>query len=159
MAVCESMMTLLLASVEGTLDAEGRERLAAHVSACASCRRALTEQTVVKRALAEMPLPPVSPDFAARVRQRVSPPRWLELANWRAWTLRLVPVAAALIALLVVLPTHNETSNAPPESLSSIIDSWTSAGAGPSASDVQLLLNPDAHPNALLDAALEASSR
>jgi hypothetical protein len=110
----------------------------------------------VKRTLASMPLAPVSADFAWRVRQRVAP-RWLDMANWRAWTLRLVPVAAALIAMLLILPGRGETVDTQAQSLSSVIDSWT-ATAGASGSDVELLLDPQAHPNALLNAALQGAT-
>jgi anti-sigma factor RsiW len=159
MAACESMIPLVLASVEGTLDRAGHDRLTAHLATCPACRRAAAEQAMVKRTLAAMPLAPVSADFAARVRQRVTPPRWLDVANWRTWTLRLVPVTAALVALLVVLPVQGDTADAQAQSLSNVIDSWTAAATGASGSDIELLLDPDAHPNALLNAALQESSR
>src|SRR5262245_9416970 len=100
MAVCESMVPVILASVEGTLDATGETRLAAHVAECPGCRRALDEQKAVKHLLATLPPVTVSPDFAARVRQRVAQSiRWWEFADWRVWTLGLAPVAALLVLL------------------------------------------------------------
>lgn len=94
------MVGLILASVEGTLDASTRAVLEAHAARCVGCQRALDEQAAVKRMLADLPPVQVSRGFAARVRERVDPrPWWMPAGNWRLWTLRLGPVAALLMIL------------------------------------------------------------
>jgi anti-sigma factor RsiW len=171
MSVCEPMVSLMLRSVEGDLDAADRD-LVTHLAGCPACAQALAVQVAVKRALADLPLAEVSTDFAARVRARVAPPQWLDAFNWQGWTIRLAPVAV-LLALLAVLPAQRGSStDATTQTVSGAIDAWTasSAGAGAgsldttvdaasSSSHMQLLLNPDADPNALLAAALEGASR
>jgi anti-sigma factor RsiW len=169
MTVCEAIVPLMLRSVEGDLDAGDRELLVSHLARCPACTQALAVQAAVKRALADLPLAEVSTDFAARVRARVAPPQWLDAFNWRAWTIRLAPIAA-LLALLAVLPAQRGASTDTTQTVSGVLDAWTASSAGASshdtagdatssASQMQLLLNPDADPNALLAAALEGASR
>jgi hypothetical protein len=59
------------------------------------------EQERVADVLRSMPPPDVRGDFVARVRARIeampdAAPGWFGLADFRAWTLRLAPVAFAL---------------------------------------------------------------
>jgi len=153
MAVCDDMVPLVLGAAEGTLDEAARARLDAHVARCAGCRDALAGQVFVRAALGELAFAPVSPGFAARVRQRVEPRSWwLTIVNWRAWTLRLAPVAA-LLCLLAWWPRGDETTTRMP--LTSVVHSWA-AGA---ESHSTLLFDPDADSSALVSAALGESSR
>ena len=110
MSACESMVGLILASVEGALDPSSRARLEAHAATCAGCRRALDEQAAVKRMLAGLPAVEVSRGFAARVRERVEQrPWWMPAGNWRLWTLRLAPIAA-LLTILAWLPLQSDAT-------------------------------------------------
>lgn len=145
------MVPVILASVEGTLDAAGESRLAAHAAACPGCRRALDEQKAVKHLLATMPAVDVSPDFAARVRQRVAQSiRWWEFADWRVWTLRLAPVAA-LLALLAWVPTSGDaTTSTSVTTLASVLDSWATGAAAASDTPLPSLLNPEIDARTLL---------
>ena len=144
MAVCESMVPAILASVDDTLDAPGRMRLAAHVAECPACRRALDEQKAVKQLLATLPAVAVSRHFAARVRQRVTQSiRWWELADWRVWTLRLAPVAA-LLALLAWMPFASETT------LSNALDAWATAASSTADGPLRSILNPEIDARTLL---------
>lgn len=154
MTSCESMIGLILRSLDDTLDTEGREHLAAHLAGCPACRRAAAEQRAVAEALGRLTFEPVSDDFAARVRQRIMPPPWLDVANWRMWTLRLAPVAA-LLAVLAWLPLERDESQA--QSLSAALESWAKGSARDS--NVELLLTPGADANALLAAAIEDSTQ
>jgi anti-sigma factor RsiW len=166
MTDCAEIRTLLVRAVDDTLDAAGREMLSAHVVSCESCRRTLAAQRAVRQALAELPMASVTADFAARVRERVSA-RWVDVFDFRVWTLRLAPVAA-LLALLAVLPARGAStaSDGTSETASALLDSWRASQLGTSAtgtesgaSHMQLLLNPDADPHALLAAALEETTR
>jgi hypothetical protein len=74
--------------------------VAAHVGSCAVCQRAIGEQRQARRLLQAPALDLVPPSFAAAVRARLdssTEPGWLDLVNWRAWTVGLTPVAAALV--------------------------------------------------------------
>jgi anti-sigma factor RsiW len=166
---CTSMARSILASVEGTIAPDAREALAAHLEICAACRTALAEQRGIKRLLADLPLATVSTDFAARVRQRVAPLSWLDFVNWRAWTLRLAPVAVALMLLLAWLPARSAIStasiNAQTDTIAAALDSWaastvTSATSSStsSASHLPMLLNPNVDGNALVAAAIGDST-
>jgi hypothetical protein len=98
-------------------------------------------------------MPAVAPDFAARVRQRVAGRLvWLDLANWRAWTLGMMP-AAALLALSLWLPLQRDAS----WSMAAVLDYW---GRGATSDqEMQMLLDPDIDAGAVLDTALAAPSR
>src|SRR5262249_13795163 len=52
---------------------------------------------------------PVSADFLARVNARIDGTAgWLGLADFRAWTLGLVPAAAALVLLAILWPSSTQ---------------------------------------------------
>jgi anti-sigma factor RsiW len=156
MADCDDMIPLILGAVEGTLDDPGRARLSAHLEQCSRCVESYEDQRSVRAALGAMTHGPVSPGFAARVRERLAPrPSWLDLTNWRAWTLRLAPVAL-LLSVLAWWPSGRQaTTEVPAGSLSSMVQSW-SAGAG---SDTVILVDPAADATSLMSAALGEASR
>jgi predicted anti-sigma-YlaC factor YlaD len=90
--------------VDGGLDAADRARLEAHAAACAACREAWAAQQTVARLVRARPSADVPPGFAARVAARLDEPEtWFGLAEWRAWTWRLVPVAVALFVVAAVV--------------------------------------------------------
>jgi hypothetical protein len=93
-------------------------------------------------------MPPVSRDFAARVRQRtVGRLAWLDVANWKAWTLGMMP-AAALLVLALWLPLQRDAS----WSMTAVLDYW-SRGAT-SDQEMQMLLDPNTDASAVLDSAV-----
>lgn len=109
MTSCERMLPLIVRAADGALSVAERAALDEHLFSCAGCREALSGQTAVSRALAEMPFDAAPPGFAARVRARIEArPGVIDLFNWRAWTLRLAPVAA-LVGLLAWLPSSQTT--------------------------------------------------
>jgi len=90
----------------------------------------------------------VSPDVTARVRQRTSGRlAWLDAANWRAWTLAMMP-AAALLVLALWLPLRRDAS----WSMTAVLDFW-SRGAT-SDQEMQMLLDPNTDASAVLDSAV-----
>jgi hypothetical protein len=152
------MVGLILASVEGTLDPSSRALLEAHAASCAGCRRALDEQTAVKRMLADLPPAAVSRGFAARVRERLEPrPWWMPAGNWRLWTLRLAPIAA-LLTILAWLPLQSDaTGSATTTAPVSALESWATAavaggasGTGERDASLPQLLDPSVHAHTLL---------
>jgi hypothetical protein len=107
------------------------------------------DQELVAAILASMPQPDVPADFLSRVNARIDQTAgWLGLADFRLWTLRLAPLAAALGVLAVLWPAASTTNTA-------IVPATTAAvGFSPaSAADWQ----KDVSADALLEAALQSS--
>lgn len=117
------------------------------------------EQELVAATLASAPPPDVSRSFLARVNARIDAEReagWLGLADFRSWTLRLAPAAAAM-ALLAGLWSGGDA-----DSSLSTASSFSSASAAPaqtftpsSADDWQ----EDVSGNAMIEAALTGGIR
>jgi anti-sigma factor RsiW len=94
---CRENEGLLARAADGALEAAEEAALQAHLETCANCRAALAEQRAVRDALAARPILYAQPDFAARVAAAIEADRsWLDRLDFRVWTWRLVPVAAAL---------------------------------------------------------------
>lgn len=90
-------------TIAGSIDEATLARLEAHLASCATCRDALETQRAVASVLRTRPADRVSPGFSNRLAVRLDEASgWFGIADWRAWTLRLAPVAAAL-ALATVL--------------------------------------------------------
>ncbi|MXZ72106.1 MAG: zf-HC2 domain-containing protein [Acidobacteria bacterium] len=107
---CEQAESLLVRAAEGTLDTKRQAALDLHVAGCAACRGELDAQRSARALLAARPDAAVRPGFATRVMANlpaqdpagaldaaaVAGGAWLDLLNWRAWTIRLAPVATTL---------------------------------------------------------------
>jgi anti-sigma factor RsiW len=131
---------------EGSLDVQTRGALDAHLEGCASCRAALETQRAVSSVLRARPADRVSPAFAARLAARLDEASgWFGIADWRVWTLRLAPVAAAL-ALFVLLGAETQAPWAP-------LEEWTIAVAD-SASPAAALWQSDVSPESLMETML-----
>jgi len=71
------------------------------------------DQEAVAAVLRAMPLAPVSADFLARVNARIDDAAgWIGLADFRVWTLGLVPAAAVLVVLALLWPSSSTPSAA-----------------------------------------------
>jgi anti-sigma factor RsiW len=113
------------------IDAQTRAELDAHLEGCASCRAALETQRAVSTWLRMRPADRLSPHFASRLAARLDDASgWFGIADWRRWTLRLTPVAAAL-ALATYLGL-GATPQAP-----TTIEEWT-LGTSESSSESML---------------------
>lgn len=108
------------------------------------------EQEAVAALLRETPRATVSADFLARVNARIDETAgWLGLADFRVWTLGLVPAAAALVLVAILWPSTTSTSPASVPAVQTQTASsqtFTPASFGDWERDVT--------PNALLEAAL-----
>ncbi len=134
---CEDARRLMLRD-DGALSPDGTPtELLLHVRACDRCREELEEQLTVRGLLADLDGEPVPPGFAARVCARVetdaSP---VESVNWKAWTLRLTPVAAGLLLAGALMALHASRTAV---SLDVVLDRWTIGDT--SSSTATLLLN------------------
>jgi anti-sigma factor RsiW len=102
-----------------SLDAQTRATVDAHLGECIACRAALETQRAVSAWLRMRPVDRLSPDFASRLAARLDDASgWFGVADWRTWTLRLAPVAAAL-ALATYLGVGVSTQNP------TTVEEWT----------------------------------
>ncbi len=110
---CAAFTALLVRAAEGALPAEDRARLDTHLPDCASCRKDLADQRAVRSLLLAEPVVGASLGFDHRVMAAIRAETegrarsWLDSLDFRRWTWRLVPVAAAL-ALTVAVVTQTE---------------------------------------------------
>jgi hypothetical protein len=94
---CEDYVGLVVRAADNTLEGNSLARLEAHAADCPRCRRALDGQTGMRAAVAGAYRVAESPAFVARVMARIEPlPHWLDRLDFRAWTWRVVPIAAVL---------------------------------------------------------------
>jgi anti-sigma factor RsiW len=101
---CTDFEARLARAADGALSGDEMRALDAHLAQCGACRLALDEQRQARAMLQSAPDAAVSPGFHARVMTSIRaesswPLRW----NFRVWTWRLLPVAAALAAAAVLL--------------------------------------------------------
>jgi len=102
--VCPDMLALIVRAADGSLDEQGSHLLAAHTSTCATCREALASQVLVHDLLAAPRSVATSAGFTARVMAALGRESWMEVFDFRRWTWRLAPVAAAVaVAAYAVL--------------------------------------------------------
>ena len=100
MAECGVNESLILESIDGALDAAGRERLRAHLAVCAGCREFQAVQTELESLLAREITEPAAPrDLERRLRDEMARDRWRARLE-EIFTI-LEPVAA--LAVVVVL--------------------------------------------------------
>jgi len=105
--------------------------LDAHVSGCADCRTALDEQREVVAVLRSRPVAPVSATFSQRLAGRLDDASgWFGIADWRIWTFRVAPIAAALalVALLTSSSARTQTSTTTQTTAPITIDEWARSG-------------------------------
>jgi hypothetical protein len=77
--------------------------LAAHLAACEGCRAALAEQREVRAMLLARPPLAASPALRVRVREAIEGEHsWTNVIDFRRWTWRLLPIAAAVALVTAV---------------------------------------------------------
>ena len=153
---CDDVERAVIARAAGRLDPAGVERLEAHVDRCPACREAAAAQRDVAAVLSARPdgAPPLA--FATRVMAHLDgPPAWLDVIDWRRWTVRLAPVAAALLVVAVVGLGPVEAVE--PIEFSDLVTDWVGVddAAGPPA--FSLLWQEEVTEDTLLEAVLTAS--
>jgi len=151
---------LLARAADGALsDAEQRD-VQAHLEGCAACREALDAQRLVARALVARAAVEPTAGFASRVSARLDAQQRgiLDLANWRAWTVGLAPVAAALVvvAYLGIGTTTTSETVTTTASDTATFESWASASAGMTPAAV--FLQPSASSDQLLETVLTGAA-
>lgn len=139
-----------------------RRELDAHLEACAACRDALASQRMVARVLHARVGVLASPGFVGRVSARIDADGtgMLDMANWRAWTVGLVPVAAALVLIAYLgVGSTTDTAGSTTETTATF-ETWASASAGstPAAVFLQRSASGEQLLETVLTGALPASS-
>lgn len=113
---CAAFTSMLVRVADGTAPAGEQAQLEAHIATCASCAAALDDQREVHAWLQAQPVTGASLGFDRRVMAAVRADAegrtrsWLDSLDFRRWTWRLVPVAAAL-ALVAVSVTQTDAAN------------------------------------------------
>lgn len=101
----------IVAYAARTLDPDSEIAFESHLKFCVACRTEAAAQTAVWAALDDLTHAPVSPDFDARLYQRIAQEQrltwWRRLAraDWSWWTATPVAAGAVLIAALLVKTT------------------------------------------------------
>lgn len=173
MLSCDESVPLLARAVDALLDQEELDRLREHLWQCGSCRKEVEAQLSVKWVLAERPEEALPAGFGERLARRLNrearhpqrgcrglerPPvsgrrsvdvnggtlRWLELLNWRKWSIRLLPVALALIAWAAIAG-HTDRGVASID-LATAVEAWTLPGEAATT----LLVDPEVSDDSLL---------
>lgn len=101
-------------AADNTLDAAARRVLDAHLADCATCQALLSEQRDARAWLMSRPVAPVR-DLSAAIRRTLENERpWIDRLNinWRVWSLRVTPVAAALALAAILIVRSVDSQNA-----------------------------------------------
>ena len=109
---CAAVEALLVRAAEGISTPDDDVRLNAHLKDCASCRAALADQRAMRELLQSYPVEGARLGFDTRVMAaiRAEKTSWLDNLDFRRWTWRLAPVAAAL-AIAVIAVSQTDTSS------------------------------------------------
>lgn len=152
---CDEAGLLLLRRLEGRLEAGEEQPLERHLEQCETCRETLETQRRVAAVLSSRPVAEAPPGFAGRVMAELEPvPGWLDALNWRVWTFRLAPVAAALMVVAVL--GFGPTEAAEPMEFSDLVAEWVVEEAGEGLPAFSLLWQEGVSGDTLLEAVLTA---
>ena len=153
--LCDEAGPLLLRRLEGRLEPDEGQSLERHLEQCETCRETLDVQRRVAAVLSSRPVAEVPLGFAGRVMANLEPvPGWLDALNWRVWTFRLAPVAAAL--LVVAALGFGPTEAAEPLEFSDLVAEWVVEEDAEGLPAVSLLWQEEVTDDALLEAVLTA---
>ena len=152
---CGDVERLVLRRLEGRLAADEGRRLERHLQQCETCRETLEAHRRVAAVLSSRPMAEVPQGFADRVMANIEPaPGWLDALNWRLWTFRLAPVAAALMAVAVL--GFGPTVAAAPLEFSDLVAEWVVEEGAEGLPAFSLLWQEEVTDDTLLEAVLTA---
>ena len=154
---CHEIESLVMRRLGGRLDGDAAAQLDRHLDECVSCRDTLDAQRAVAGVLAARPAAEVPLGFTTRVMAELEAvPGWLDLINWRIWTVRLAPVAAALVVVAVL--GFGPTEAAAPIEFSDLVTEWVADEETGAAPPFSVLWQDEVTDETLLEAVLTASS-
>ena len=103
---CRRIRKRLSAFQDGEIGREERERIAAHLEGCASCRKAFAELGEIWQSLERIPEIEVSAGFEGRLFDRIDAaapePRVWWRFPWVSWVYRAYPAPAMAVVVLLV---------------------------------------------------------
>ena len=153
---CDEFSLLMMRGLESGLGREEERYLESHLAVCERCRGELEAQRSVAAVLWERPSVEVSAIFTEQVMTSLIPePSWLELLNWRLWTLRMMPVAAGLI--LAAVFGMGSTDVTEPTEFTDLVNAWMVEEGTEVLPAFNLLLQREVPGDTLLEAVLTAS--
>ncbi len=135
---CTAFTSLLVRVADGSASAQEQSQLHAHIATCASCAAALDDQRGVHAWLRSQPVTGASLGFDTRVMASIRAEAggralgWLDSLDFRRWTWRLVPVAAALVLAVVSVTSTDAASQletAPAVNSTTADDTWPVSSA------------------------------
>lgn len=153
---CDDLIPALLRAADGTLaqlPERERARLDAHLATCAACTEALADQRAMRQALSALAEEPVTSHAGVRVMAELREQArasggstWIDALDWRRWTWRLVPVAAALALVTANLVRPAATAETTTEVVSEALPVSSALMTGDVTGDdlLSLLLNAGA---------------
>jgi len=152
---CEDVNEVLIEYQDGRLDDRRCRDVDQHLAACAACRETAAGQRAVSTVLASRPEARMSAAFAARVSARIAGDgTWFAVADWRWWSVRFAPIAAALlIAAGIVIEREAQPSD--DRSLASVVETLA-AGENDSLPVTSVLWQQDAPDDSVLLTVLTA---
>jgi anti-sigma factor RsiW len=160
---CDEATRLTAAAGGRELSPANRRLVDAHLAECGACRAEIAGQEEVAALLRSRPPLDVSPAFTRRVLDRVAAvPAWADVIDFRKWTWRLSPVAAALLLAALLLPSNRAATTsveARPsnEPAIGIMESWVTPTNASTLPATALLWQPNVSNDALLVTVLTAS--
>jgi len=140
-------------AADDSLAPDLRHALDAHLAACDSCRALFDAQREARAVLLGRPIVPIR-DLSAQIRATLDAERpWIDRLNinWRAWSLRVAPVAAALVVVAVMLVRTVDTNTG-----TSVTTNETSVAADATASVASALWSGDVSEDTLFNLFLRA---
>ena len=151
---CEDVNEVLIEYQDGRLDDRRCRNVDQHLAACAACRETAAGQRAVSTVLASRPEARMPAAFAARVSARIAGDGWFAVADWRWWSVRFAPIAAALlIAAGIVIEREAQPSD--DRSLASVVETLA-AGESDSLPVTSVLWQQDAPDDSVLLTVLTA---
>jgi hypothetical protein len=151
---CREAERLIARRADAVLDDAAAAILDDHLRRCGSCRAALDDQRVVAGVLRSRPADRLTAQFEARLAARLDDAAgWFGVADWRAWTFRLAPIAAVLAVAAFLTSAGTSSTTAATISL----EEWTVGAAGGS-SPASMLWDSEVTVDALLESMLAGNA-
>ena len=159
MLTCADAEALIAGRVDGTLcDAEDDAALTQHVSGCAACRQVLNDHAAVARTLGARPEATLPTTFSRRLSDRLDAEvSWLDAVNWRSWTVRLAPVAAALMIAAAVTAERGTLDNDDGIDLAQVAEAWAVDPEFAGLPTTALFWQDEVSPDLMLEAVLTSN--
>lgn len=152
---CDDVERAATRRASGRLDPAGVQRLQAHLDGCPGCRAAVAGQEAVAAVLSQRPDAAAPLGFSARVTARLDrPPTWLGVIDWRRWTVRLAPVAAAFAVAAAAGLGPAEAGE--PIEFSDLVTDWVGADDATALPAFSLLWQDEVTDDTLIEAVLTA---